>query len=197
MTRDKRDVQCLAWQHRLLAVLAHLFMLCLGVLSAGGAFAQTATTTTLTSPANPGYTGYIIRLGATVSGSSPTGSVTFKDGSTTLGSATIASGAAAYNATFTTTGAHSLTAVYSGDAANAASTSAVLTQTINTTAAVWAFVAAENVSFTVSGTQIVRFGSGTHWVQKSLSGAVLNGACDPKNPPDSMGNRPPVGRSIH
>ncbi|MFZ2162850.1 MAG: Ig-like domain repeat protein, partial [Sideroxyarcus sp.] len=67
----------------------------------------------------------------TVTGNSPTGTVTFKEGSTVLGTGTIAAGTATLNHTFNTVGAYSLTAEYAGDATNAASTSAAVAQTVN------------------------------------------------------------------
>ncbi|MDQ6683761.1 MAG: Ig-like domain-containing protein, partial [Pseudomonadota bacterium] len=91
--------------------------------------AQVATTTTITSSANPAYYGQALTVTATVSGSNPTGTVSFKDGSTTVGSASVSGGTASRSFTFSV-GSHSLTAVYSGDTANAASTSATLTQQI-------------------------------------------------------------------
>src|SRR5438132_204109 len=39
-------------------------------------------------------------------------------------------------------------------------------------ATTWTFVANENQSFTVSGTQLVRYGANSSWVQKNVSGTV-------------------------
>jgi hypothetical protein len=66
-------------------------------------------------------------LGATVTGSSPTGTVTWFDGSTLLGSATLVSGSASLTVNFTTPGTHLITLVYSGDSHN---TSSSATQTV-------------------------------------------------------------------
>lgn len=93
--------------------------------------ARVASSTALTSTVNPSYVGQSTTLRATVTGSSPSGSVTFRDGSTTLGSATLASGVASFTTSFATAGSRSLTAVYAGDVANNPSTSAVRTQTVN------------------------------------------------------------------
>ncbi|MDI3563428.1 Ig-like domain repeat protein [Bradyrhizobium sp. Arg816] len=81
----------------------------------------------LTSPA----AGQSVVLTAVLSGgSSPSGSVTFKDGTTTLGTATI-SGATATLATSTlVVGFHSLTAIYGGDSSNALATSSTIAVTI-------------------------------------------------------------------
>jgi len=92
---------------------------------------QYTTTTTLTSSANPAVAGQALALTATVAGSTPTGTVTFKDGTTTLGTGTIVANVATLNYTFVSVGIHNLTAVYGGDANNAISTSAAVAQTIN------------------------------------------------------------------
>lgn len=97
--------------------------------------AQTSSATVLISSNNPSITGQSTTLTATVTGSSPSGTVTFKDGATSLGSATLAAGVASLSTAFSVTGAHGLTAIYSGNAGNTASTSASLTQTVNGKAA--------------------------------------------------------------
>jgi YD repeat-containing protein len=88
----------------------------------------------LASSANPANFGTSVTLTATVTGFSPSGTMTFKDGSTTLGTGSVLNGAASFNTLGLAAGAHSVTAVYSGDASNLTSTSPVLTQTINATA---------------------------------------------------------------
>ena len=90
-----------------------------------------ATTTTLSTNPNPATVSQSVTLTATVSGSSPTGTVTFKDGSSAITSIALSSGTATYNATFSTTGSHSLTAVYNGDVVNATSTSSAVAETVN------------------------------------------------------------------
>lgn len=90
------------------------------------------TTTALNSSLNPSTANQAVTFTATVSGGgSPTGTVAFKDGATTLATIALASGTAAYTTSALSVATHSMTAVYSGDAANAASTSAVLSQTVN------------------------------------------------------------------
>ena len=102
--------------------------------SASAALSQTvnlaATTTSLTSSLNPVPAGQGVNLRATVTPSGATGSVVFKDGSASIGSATLAQGTASVTVTLGG-GTHPLTAVYSGDANDAASTSAVLTESVN------------------------------------------------------------------
>jgi hypothetical protein len=99
--------------------------------------AGSATTTTLTSSPNPAKQGVAVTFTATVvtTGTNPpTGTVTFNDGTTALGTGTLSTVGGFQVATFTIStlavGTHSITAVYGGDANNAGSTSAVLTQTI-------------------------------------------------------------------
>jgi RHS repeat-associated protein len=92
---------------------------------------MTASTTALTSSANPGAPNQGILLTATVTGNVPSGRVTFYDGATAIGSGAIgAGGTATLVYTFPALGAHTLTAAYSGDANNVASTSAPYTQTV-------------------------------------------------------------------
>ena len=96
-----------------------------------------ATTTTLTSSQNPADFGSPVTFTATVTtvGSNPpTGTVTFNNGTSSLGTGTLSTVSGSQVATLTTSGlpsgSDSITAVYGGDANNAGSTSAVLTQTI-------------------------------------------------------------------
>jgi hypothetical protein len=87
-----------------------------------------STTMTLTSSANPSTYGSPVTLTATLT--TGTGTVTFTDGSTTLGTGTISGGSATYTTSALTAGSHSITASYGGDT-NDASTSAILTQSVN------------------------------------------------------------------
>ncbi|MDQ6778793.1 MAG: Ig-like domain-containing protein, partial [Actinomycetota bacterium] len=93
---------------------------------------QVATTTTLVSSPNPSALGQAITFTATVTGTSPTGTVTFKDGSTSIGTGTLSpTGTATLTTSTLTAGTHSITAVYGGDASNAGSTSAAVQQVVN------------------------------------------------------------------
>jgi len=97
-----------------------------------------ATTTTLTSSANPvalsPYSsggGAAVTLSATISPSVPDGeTVTFYNGSSSLGTAMTTGSVAAFNATIQPIGSYNLTATYTGDAGNASSTSSPLTETV-------------------------------------------------------------------
>ncbi len=98
-----------------------------------------ATTSTVTSSANPSVSGQTVVFTAVVIASSPgsstpTGTVTFRDGSTALGAAVALSGGTATFATSQLSVAtHSITVVYSGDANFTTSTSAVLSQVVQAT----------------------------------------------------------------
>jgi hypothetical protein len=93
-----------------------------------------ATTTNLTSSRNPSSFGEPVTFTATVTsaGSTPTGSVSFLDSSTVLGTVTLSSDIAAFTISTLPTGNHSITASYSPGSGFAASTSAVLIQSVNT-----------------------------------------------------------------
>lgn len=92
--------------------------------------AQTAVT--LTSSLNPSNLNQLVTLTAAVVPWTSTGTVTFLDGTTALSTVTLSEGVAAYATSELTTGSHSITASYSGDANDAASTSSVLTEIVNT-----------------------------------------------------------------
>jgi hypothetical protein len=100
---------------------------------------QGATTTTLTSSANPSGAGNSVTFTATVAPTTgtgtPTGTVTFLDGTTTLGTGTLNSSGVATFSTSTSTpltvGTHSITAKYDGDSNFTGSTSTALSQVVN------------------------------------------------------------------
>jgi hypothetical protein len=96
--------------------------------------------TVVSSSPNPSSAGQLVTFTATVGPiipvvGTPTGTVTFLDGTTTLGTATLSGGKASFGTATLAAGAtHSITAVYSGDSTFAASTSAVLAQTVTPSA---------------------------------------------------------------
>jgi len=98
-----------------------------------------ATTTALSSSANPSVLGDAVTLSATVSASSsstlPSGEVRFLDGDTLLGTASLASGTATLAVSTLQQGTHPITAEYEGDTTFAGSTSAVLDQLVIVTPA--------------------------------------------------------------
>jgi uncharacterized protein (TIGR03437 family) len=105
--------------------------------STSTAFAQTVnqavSTISLSSSVNPSTFGQNVVLTATVSPSTATGTVTFKDGANTLATISLANGAAAFSTASLSVSAHSLTTTYSGDSGNAGSTSSTLVQVVSQT----------------------------------------------------------------
>jgi hypothetical protein len=94
------------------------------------AVAPVTSKTTLavsTSNANPNQQ---LAFTATVTGSNPTGEVTFISGSTTLGTASLTNGTASLPFAFTAAGTFTVTANYAGDTANLASVSNAATVTV-------------------------------------------------------------------
>lgn len=93
---------------------------------------QATTTTTLKASPSAGDVNGKITLTATVSGSGPTGTVSFATGTTKLGTATLASGTAALQASFAAAGSYPIIATYQGDANNLGSASGAVTVVIAT-----------------------------------------------------------------
>jgi hypothetical protein len=98
---------------------------------------KAGTSTTVSSSAHPSVYSQPVTFTATVTATPPgsgvpTGTVTFKNGSTTLGTGTLnGSGVATFTTSTLAVGAASITAVYGGSSGFNASTSPVLTQTVN------------------------------------------------------------------
>lgn len=96
-----------------------------------------ATTTTISSSANPSVFSQAVTFTAAVTANSPgsgvpTGTVTFKNGSTTLGTSTLdGTGHATLTTSTLTVGSHSITASYNGDSNFNTSASSALSQTVN------------------------------------------------------------------
>jgi Big-like domain-containing protein len=130
-----------------------------------------ATSVTLGSSSNPSTYAQPVTFTATVipaSGSAIlTGSVTFKDGGTTLGSSVLNSAGVAFlTLNALAVGSHSITALYSGDFNFAGSTSAALSQAVNsavTTTAVSSSlnpsVYAQNVTFSAAVSPAIATGT--------------------------------------
>ncbi|MEY3275600.1 MAG: hypothetical protein RL153_866 [Verrucomicrobiota bacterium] len=96
-------------------------------------FIPDPTTTTLQASPSPSTYGSSVTLEATVTPSSATGTVTFKDGTTVLGTATLSGGVATLTTSARTTGAHSLTAEYGGDTAMATAAAASVSSSVSHT----------------------------------------------------------------
>ncbi len=92
---------------------------------------KATTSTALSSSSNPSTYGSPVTFTVTVTPSTATGTVTFKNGSTTLGTATISDGNATYSTSALAVGSHSITAAYGGDTNDNSSTSSTLSQTVN------------------------------------------------------------------
>lgn len=100
------------------------------------AIATASTTTALASSVNPAVVDQQVTFTATVTGSSPTGTVTFFDSSVTLARAALdGSGRATFTTSKLVVGSHAITASYGGDGANAPSTSPALRETVNSSPA--------------------------------------------------------------
>jgi len=100
------------------------------VVNAPGA---AATTTTISSSLNPSLLGQAVTFTATVAGgSSPTGTVQFRDGAVVLATVPLAGTTATLTTSALAAGVHPMTAAYGGDSNNLASTSTVLNQIVGT-----------------------------------------------------------------
>ncbi len=85
---------------------------------------------------NPSVHGQVVTFTASVSGgTSPAGSVTFKNGAATLGSSALSAGAALFATGSLATGSHSITAIYSGDTNHNPATSSAVVLTVNAASA--------------------------------------------------------------
>ncbi|MGA9332951.1 MAG: Ig-like domain-containing protein, partial [Rudaea sp.] len=112
---------------------------------------QAATTTALTSGANPSVFGQNVTFTATVTptapgAGTPTGTVTFKDGATTLGTGTLAGGVATFSTSTLSVTTHPVTAAYAGDTSFQTSTSSTVSQVVNQAATTTAVVSSANPS---------------------------------------------------
>lgn len=95
-------------------------------LTATATFKKSTTTALAASTTTPKY-GDSVSFSATVTvtGSSPSGSVTFYDGAAPIGTAALVNGHASFSTAGLAVGSHNITASYSGDGNNAASSAAV------------------------------------------------------------------------
>jgi hypothetical protein len=121
-----------------------------------------ASTVILTASAATAVSGQSITLTAAVNPASATGTITFLDGNTAIGSAGLTSGKGMLALSTLSVGNHSLSAAYSGDAAESASSSNMVTVAI--TAAQGPAGPAPDYGFTLS--------SGALTVAQSTSGTL-------------------------
>jgi hypothetical protein len=98
-------------------------------------FVAAATTTMLSSSANPSTHGQAVTFTAVVTsglGAPPNGEiVTFKKGTTVLGTGTLSGGSASFTTSALPVGTNYIKAVYGGDSNFAASTSKAVAQVVN------------------------------------------------------------------
>jgi hypothetical protein len=137
-------------------------------------FVLAATTTALTSSANPSIYGNAITFGATVTsavGAPPNGEpIAFMVGTTVLGTAALSSGTASFSISTLAVGTHAVKAVYGGDASFAPSTSTALHQSVAKAASTTALVSSLNPSVvgqsvTFTATVAPQFsGTPTGWI---------------------------------
>jgi chitinase len=106
----------------------------------------TTTSTTVASSAQSAALGQAVTFTALVTSANgiPDGEVAFKDRSTTLDTATLTGGNASFTTSTLATGSHSITAVYEGSTSFAASTSSVLSLTVNKAATTTTVVSTVN-----------------------------------------------------
>lgn len=113
---------------------------------------QAATTTSLVSSPNPSAPGAAVTLTATITGSAPTGGVTFRAGATALCTAVVPSPQSATTSTAQcvvatlAAGPHSIVAEFAGDAANLPSTSAPHVHTVSANPAIVTLASSANPS---------------------------------------------------
>ena len=88
------------------------------------------TTTALTSSANPANAGQSVTFTGTVTPSTATGTVTFKDNGGTFGGGSVIGGVVTFTTSSLTPGSHPIVASYSGDGSDGQSFSTQLTQTV-------------------------------------------------------------------
>jgi hypothetical protein len=88
-------------------------------------------TVTLTSSINPSVANQPVVFTATLNNTSPTGTITFKDGASVIGTSTVTGGTASVTDSTLTAGSHTITASYIGDTNFNPATSAPLTQTVD------------------------------------------------------------------
>lgn len=103
-----------------------------GKLVAVNTISRTATTVTPAAGSAVSVpAGQAATVRVSISGNSPTGSVTFREGGTVLGTAPVINGAATLTIPGLSVGMHNLTASHSGDANNAASNTTLTVQIYN------------------------------------------------------------------
>ncbi|MGB8541887.1 MAG: FG-GAP-like repeat-containing protein [Candidatus Acidiferrales bacterium] len=150
-----------------------------------------STATTITSSGSPTGFGQTVSFSVTVtstSGNLPTGTVTFKNAGATLGTQTLSNGTATLSNSTLSVGTHTITAVYDGDANNAPSTSAAISQVVTKAAYPQVTPSTTQISFT-SGTPLFPGQSSTVPVTFTItSGTITSRQKTPSAKPLSGGD---------
>jgi len=109
---------------------------------------KAASSTRVSSSANPSVFGKNVTITATVTSTAgtPTGTITFKNGSATLGTAALSGGIAEFTTATLPPGVHSITAEYGGSEDFQSSGSGILTETITKTASITSVTSSLNPS---------------------------------------------------
>jgi hypothetical protein len=147
---------------------------------------QTSSSTALASSSNPSMAGASVTFTASVTGYSPTGTISFNDGGTSIsgcsaialtGSGNTRTAQCSTSALTATT--HSITASYGGDANNVASTSSAVSQVVNASTAVTITLASSTnpmrLGRTVTYTATVTGANPTGAVAFTASGSTIAG----------------------
>jgi hypothetical protein len=167
-----------------------------------------ATTTTLTSSANPSVAGSSVTFTARISSSAgiPSGSATFRDSGTALGTVGLnGSGVATFATSSLTAGTHTITASYSGAPGFAASTSTPISQAVNPVTSVqfdWedgkvdGWQVAWGKAITIANSTAEAF-SGTHSLKISITPAETHSAVDNETNSELDAFRPGTTVTLH
>ncbi len=164
---------------------------------------QVSTTTALISSLNPSTFGQSVTFTATVTGSSPTGTVTFMDttSGTTLGTGTLSGGTVALTISSLAVGSHQIVASYSGDINNSASASTLFKQTVNPVSTTIFLTSSLNpslfsqiITFTATVTGATSMATGT--VTFTIDGVALTSATISKGSASYSTSTLPVGSHI-
>jgi RHS repeat-associated protein len=144
--------------------------------------AATASTTTLSSAANPVTVGVPVLLSVSVTGNAPTGTVSFYSSGSVFGGAVALSGTgntrtATLSYPFVYAGSKSLTAVYSGDATNLTSTSAAVAITANKGSPTTALSSSVNPSLV----------GGSTTLSATVTGSIVSGSVTFKDGATTLG----------
>lgn len=130
-----------------------------------------ATSVSLSSDANPAIAGNAVTFTAAVSGSSPTGTVTFRAGSLTLGTVSLAAGRASITLSNLAAGTHAVSADYAGDGSNPRASSNVLYQQVG-------------LIITRQVLTLTRLGAGSGSITSNPAGIACPGQCSVDFPAD-------------